>query len=641
MHPTEPAAPTTPAGTGLAMMTIGLLLSGFVLFAAVQAVTVAPCWAALALPILIAVPIWLAMREAALFNRRALLQGATTAESRVRSLLWQGHVSSALLLVIAIGCAAVLLASASLLSATHWAVLFANLLLLPWLYQGFRRRLQSEKLRPAALDVVTRGWPLLWSNMLLIALAFFVIDFAVTGAPDTRLAHWGSLMEQTFASHSEQTTCPAFGWLIGGLAVLEQFSWHWAQVIIPQLNDLLLQLFAWVLFLLHLGLLALTFTLYVIGIIALLERRSRPVDALLGGGTLAKTFLITILILALPGLYASLKLRDLDLEAFQTLPEPLAERLDPCHPDTEARDALRANLDAELAAEIEVIHQRMARRVDTQVDALFAKLDGGVDDYLDWYFTVAGDYQRLGALIAGDLGKLMSQELEQRVFADTGFHAELQTLHTQVLELADSRLTGFAKGLGQQLSDWQSTSPCRPDLLNLTGVLGLEDGVVRALSAAGIGATTGTTAVAAGVLSKKVAAQVVAKVAGKKSFQLASSVLAKLALKKGTSAGSALALGLGTAAVCAPSGPGLIVCGIGGLVIGVVTTIAADKAFVEIDEALSREEMRADILDALNDARQTTKDSLNAQHETWLLQLGSRFNATLDGSFVPLRDGLR
>ena len=624
-----------PQGAGVAAITIGLVLGGFILFTAMEVFAIAPCWAAFPLTALMAAPIWLALRESALFNRRALLQGATHAESRVRRLLWNGHLTSAFLLVFAVGLTTLLLAMGTLLNAIQWAVLFASMLLLPWLYQGFRRRLMPE-VNADVLDIVARGWPLRLSNLLLIALAFFVIDFAIIGTPDTRLADWRALIEQTFATHSAQVTCPVLGWLVGVFAAIDQFSWHWAQVIIPQVSDLPLQIGAWLVFLLRFGLIAFTVTLYLTGIIVLIERRSRPVAAIVDGGAIAKTFFITILILALPSFYATLKLRDLDLEAFQTLPEPLAEHLDPCHPDAEARAQLRAELDTELAAELEVIDQQMMSRVDAEVDALFAKLEGGVDAYLDWYFTVTGEYQRLGAVMVGDLKALMSEQLEQRLFEDTGFETGVEATSTQALELAEARLAGFSRGLEQQLSQWQSASACRPDMLSLTEVARLKRDGLRALGAAGMGTTAGaTTVIAAGLLSKKIAAKVLGKVAAKKSFQLSATLLAKTAAKKGGSAGAAA---LGATAVCAPSGPIAIACGLGA---GVLTWLAADKAFIEIDEALSREEMRADILEALNAEKQALKEALNAQHQAWLLQMGSGLRTTVDGTFVPMRDGLR
>ena len=130
MHHSEQVSQEAPQGASIAAMTIGLLLAGFILFAAAEAFSMAPCWAALALPVIIALPIWLASRESVLFSRRALLQGATRDDSRVRSMLWQGHLTSAVLLVVAIALSLLLLATATLLSATQWAVLFASALLL-------------------------------------------------------------------------------------------------------------------------------------------------------------------------------------------------------------------------------------------------------------------------------------------------------------------------------------------------------------------------------------------------------------------------------------------------------------------------------------------------------------------------------
>lgn len=628
-----------PQGAAIAVMTIALLLGGFVLYAAIEVVPHAPCWTVLPLAALIAVPVWLALRESALLTRRALLDGTllngeATKNGMVADRLRKGHLTSALVLVVAIVLCVLLLAMGTLLSRAQWVVLFASALLLPWLYAGYRRHLKAE-VQAEVLGIVTRRWPLRLSNMALIAMAFFVIDFAITGAADTRLADWRLIMEQTFATQSAQARCPVMGALLGGFAVIDQLSWHWAQRVIPHLPDLPMQIGAWLLVLLRLGLVAVTFTLYLTGLLVLVEGRSRPMDAVVGVDTLAKTWVLTILVLALPVLYASLTLRELDLEAFQRLPEPIAMHLDPCQPDAEAQAALRAELDGDLARQLDAIDQDMATRVDRRVDRLFATLEVGVDAYLDWYFTVIGEYQRLGAMMAGNIPELMAEQLEQHVFADRDFEAELVAINAQTLELAEARLDGIARGFGQRLSHWQATPGCRAGLLNLGEVGRLNRDGLRALSAAGLGTVSGATVIAAATLSKTVTAKVVAKVAGKKSFQLGATLLGKVAAKKGASVGAAA---VGGTALCAPAGLGAVACGIGA---AVVTWLAADKAFVEIDEALSREDMRADILEALNSDKQRLKDSLNAQHQAWLLQVGGDLQTTLNSSFVPMRDGLR
>jgi hypothetical protein len=55
-------------------------------------------------------------------------------------------------------------------------------------------------------------------------------------------------------------------------------------------------------------------------------------------------------------------------------------------------------------------------RIDRALDAFFSRAEQGVDAYLDWYFTVIGEYQRLAAVVAGDFGALMADQLNRHLF---------------------------------------------------------------------------------------------------------------------------------------------------------------------------------------------------------------------------------
>jgi len=59
--------------------------------------------------------------------------------------------------------------------------------------------------------------------------------------------------------------------------------------------------------------------------------------------------------------------------------------------------------------------------VDAALDDLFADVERAVDRYLDWYFTVIGEYERLLASVAGDFAAAMSERLEQELFGTTRF----------------------------------------------------------------------------------------------------------------------------------------------------------------------------------------------------------------------------
>jgi hypothetical protein len=90
-----------------------------------------------------------------------------------------------------------------------------------------------------------------------------------------------------------------------------------------------------------------------------------------------------------------------------------------------------------------------------------------------------------------------------------------------------------------------------------------------------------------------VAGAVAAKLGAKQSFKTAVALAGKAAAKKG---GASVASALGATALCAPSGPWAVLCGIGA---GAAAWFTVDKAMIEVDEVRFREAMRADLLAVL------------------------------------------
>jgi hypothetical protein len=140
--------------------------------------------------------------------------------------------------------------------------------------------------------------------------------------------------------------------------------------------------------------------------------------------------------------------------------------------------------------------------------------------------------------------------------------------------------------------------------------------------------------VASKALAKKTAAAVAGKLAAKKSFQTGAALTSKTLAKKGTS--SLLSTGVGTA-LCAPSGPVAILCGV---TAGLVTWLTVDKALVELDEAMNREDMRADLLEVLAEQRAALGEQLKQKHYTGVDAMAARVNDAVQSTFVPYKDGM-
>jgi cell division FtsZ-interacting protein ZapD len=78
-----------------------------------------------------------------------------------------------------------------------------------------------------------------------------------------------------------------------------------------------------------------------------------------------------------------------------------------------------------------------------------------------------------------------------------------------------------------------------------------------------------------------------------------------------------------------------IICGV---TAGLATWLAVDKALVELDEALNREEMRADILKVLDEQKAVLGTQLKLKHYARVDHMAAQVNAAVQRTFVPYHD---
>lgn len=90
-------------------------------------------------------------------------------------------------------------------------------------------------------------------------------------------------------------------------------------------------------------------------------------------------------------------------------------------------------------------------------------------------------------------------------------------------------------------------------------------------------------------------------------------------------------------ALCAPTGPVAVLCGIAA---GGATWLLVDKVAIEVDETLSRATLRAAILSALEEEKHHLIRALQQRLRVMVGHLAAGVQANLDGVFIPGRDGL-
>jgi hypothetical protein len=114
------------------------------------------------------------------------------------------------------------------------------------------------------------------------------------------------------------------------------------------------------------------------------------------------------------------------------------------------------------------------RRLLDGVAALFGRVDEGVDAYLDWYFSVVGEYQRLGAAVVDDLGGLMAGATNRYLLEAIGFEVRLQALWADVDADSGARLADAAAAASQRKrhAAFAGGSDCTVDGIDLAAALG-------------------------------------------------------------------------------------------------------------------------------------------------------------------------
>ena len=216
------------------------------------------------------------------------------------------------------------------------------------------------------------------------------------------------------------------------------------------------------------------------------------------------------------------------------------------------------------------------------VNAAFDKRVENVDAYLDWYYSLPADYERLLQYFSGTVESGMQEQLLNRInegVDESEFSEKANYYMEQSQQIVDN--------LRQRLEDCKVTD-IPTWLLVPTETLDSDflDGPLaptqRFLDAGGrMGLSAGVGAIA-GVISAKVAKRIMAKPVFKK---IVAGLLEKLAMRGLLAAGgTAIAPGVGTA-------------------VGVGVGVAADYLLLKADEVANRAAYREELVAAIEESR--------------------------------------
>ncbi|UOR36012.1 hypothetical protein MPF81_05280 [Helicobacter pylori] len=266
-------------------------------------------------------------------------------------------------------------------------------------------------------------------------------------------------------------------------------------------------------------------------------------------------------------------------------------------------DLIKNNLDShqqEISDLLSSSKDKMYSKVDAQIDNLFDPIENNVDKFLDWHYSLKGNYSELALLTAKFVAKKLGLSVEdalfnklQEKFLGADYKQRLKTMTDNISDAFISLLHQHKKDTEKIATQGVADIPQVVESLK-----NIDDRTERDLKlkmgfAAAIGATAG---VGAGKLMKRLVPKLVEKLGAK----LGAKVWAKFLAKFGIAVGG-----------------------------GVLPTLGADVAFNYIDEWLYRDDFKKEILNNINEMKKNLKESYKTGFDNSITKFSQEFQKGL------------
>jgi hypothetical protein len=226
--------------------------------------------------------------------------------------------------------------------------------------------------------------------------------------------------------------------------------------------------------------------------------------------------------------------------------------------------------------------EKVREQIRGRLDKAYAPVYAGIPKYMDFHYSLTGEWLELGSAAMGKLGG----GLEEHLF--DGFDTRLGDVSEQLAIEFDQRFrTALDKAMAAEPGGVEAIGPV----------------VTRALqdSRNRMKETTGTVG---GVLVGGATLKVFTTAFAKK---LAIKLAAKVGTKTGMKWAAATTGGAASAAACSWTGPGAAACAVAG---AAITWVATDVAIIKLDEYVARDEFERDLRKLIDDHKKETQQAI-------------------------------
>jgi hypothetical protein len=552
---------------------------------------------------ILAIPIYHYRINYRLFARRAIIATGCTESGKAKRWLWNGGFLRISNCITSVVISYFVILTASLLTSHEWLVVISSALLLILLEASTQDFAERES--------VARFLPIFHRETIKIPIFIWVVvasSLLYINADQENLVEQDviQLAKDRFNGSFNSFESSVFGFSRGLLLSIDGAVSTLAQQYIPRIEQTWAKALSWLYLSVKSSVAAGLIVYLMLGVLTVVTEKERQGWLILGRTIFDKSFTLTLLALFVLSIYIS---------NISTMPRNLpnvSSGVDCTSIIAEYQQAAEKRTRS-LEAEEALLESGVSTSINSGLDLAFSNLESGIDSYLDWHFSVTGQYQALGARLFSSLPN-HQQKIEE--FVTRGVGNRLTLVNQGITSDIDAELKNSFDSTEVQLSSLQQRSEC-PINFTSSSELKSETGI-SLLKPIGVGQpqfALATTGIVSAVVAKKAAAKVAAKTATK----LGSKVIASL--------GSGVLVG----SVC---GPLVAVCG-GVTAIG--SWFAVDKVMVEYEEASERTEMRQDILVEL--AKE--KEALRTRLMTFYAGAIAAEYDRITPSFNVLNDGIR
>lgn len=566
---------------------------------------------------------WLAyqyLNQVRRIRRHALLSHVLKDNSSLRDLLWDSWLSKMSLAMSSLIIALIALILSARLQPVEWLVLFASIPAFLICYQ-LVYRLLSKQVASAYHSAVSLRFAF-WVNVILIALLMSLVQFFWLEVADTRHLNLYEVALSSYQVANAEAVLPASGLLLGLNAAINDSIWHIMQLASGELATGW-KLLIWLTFVLVNGIKLGSLWIILLGVVAFFQRKRDKAP----GNVFSKTFALTLVALIM--LYVAMTQINFSF-LWQQEDQQWTQSVQPCTQQSRLREQqmIAEKASHHLTEQHIQLNQQVEKQIEELLNSVFASAEQGVDNFLDWNFSLRGQYQQLAYLGAGmassvsveafisvKLDHYVAQQLESGML---GMEHELSNFVSQQMAGFYGQHQRLLEQLGTQASCFEPTSV----------TFAVEDYMTKSM--VGMGGAAGVAGALAVRSSGRAGTQALGRAISRR-------MAGRVAVHSGVRAGSrAAAAGGGATAgvICGPAAPA---CALG---FGAVTWLGIDLTVNAVDEALNRERMKNELMQLLEEQQQALEQEIREQYQEYVELLFFQLEEFQQRRFNIYRDAL-